>query len=166
MSTPADASPNLVPSKVNTSDTSPVEEVAAVVEQEAKVNEKEEQDVTSSITAKKPEQEQNEIRVVQDEPNLETTTDDSNRRNSAINPSAILETTMEGLATISSKINPITEKLGKGLGQVRQVSISFFIILPIPAFKLIIIISNYISLLKKSLVQPMILLNYPKNIKI
>lgn len=98
------------------------------MEQETKVNEKEEQDVTSSVTAKKPEQEQNEIRVVQEEPNVDITTNDSNRRSSAINPSAILETTMEGLATISSKINPITEKLGKGLGQVRQVSLFFLII--------------------------------------
>lgn len=128
MSTSTATTPNLTPSKTNTSDASPIEEVAAVVEQETKVNEKEEQDVTSSVTAKKPEQEQNEIRVVQEEPNVDITTNDSNRRSSAINPSAILETTMEGLATISSKINPITEKLGKGLGQVRQVSLFFLII--------------------------------------
>lgn len=38
-----------------------------------------------------------------------------------INPSAILETTMDNLANISSKINPITQKLGKGFDQVRQV---------------------------------------------
>lgn len=38
-----------------------------------------------------------------------------------INPSAILETTIDNLANISSKINPITQKLGKGFDQVRQV---------------------------------------------
>ncbi|CAO3640232.1 unnamed protein product [Mucor hiemalis] len=37
-----------------------------------------------------------------------------------INPSAILETTMDNLANISSKIIPITQKLGKGFDQVRQ----------------------------------------------
>ncbi|KAI9478599.1 MAG: Bin/amphiphysin/Rvs domain for vesicular trafficking-domain-containing protein [Benjaminiella poitrasii] len=41
-------------------------------------------------------------------------------RSSSINPSAILETTLDGLATISSKINPFTQRIGKGLGQVRQ----------------------------------------------
>ncbi|GAN01108.1 conserved hypothetical protein [Mucor ambiguus] len=125
MSTPTAATDaNLIPSaKPNTADASPtIEEAApAIVEQPAvQVNENQEPNVTSSVTAKKPEHDQNEIRVAQDEPALDVAQDANNRRNSAINPSAILETTIEGLATISSKINPLTERLGKGLDQVRQ----------------------------------------------
>lgn len=110
---------NLIPSaKPNTADASPaIEEVApVVVEQPPPANE-------PNVTAKKPEHDQGEIRVAQDEPAASATDDANSRRNSAINPSAILETTIEGLATISSKINPLTEKLGKGLDQVRQVSV-------------------------------------------
>jgi len=126
MSSPTATNANLTPSKTNTADASPIEEVAAavVVEQPPiKTNETQEPDVISSVTAKKPEQGHNEIRVVQDEPALASNNDTNDRRNSAINPSAILETTIEGLATISSKINPLTQKLGKGLDQVRQVSV-------------------------------------------
>jgi hypothetical protein len=128
MSTPTAATDaNLIPSaKPNTADASPIieEAASAVVEQPAvQVNEDQEPNVTSSVTAKKPEHDQNEIRVAQDEPAPDAAGDANNRRNSAINPSAILETTIEGLATISSKINPLTERLGKGLDQVRQVSV-------------------------------------------
>lgn len=34
--------------------------------------------------------------------------------------SSILESTLDSLATISSKINPLTHRIGKQLGQVRQ----------------------------------------------
>ncbi|KAI8645852.1 hypothetical protein BD408DRAFT_411165 [Parasitella parasitica] len=120
----ATADCNSTLSKVNTSDASPIEKTpAALVEQEPKALEKDNLDVG----AKKPEQGHKEIHVAQDEPasasaTATATANDNtiNRRNSAIHPSAILETTMEGLATITHKINPLTRKLGKGLGQVRQ----------------------------------------------
>ncbi|KAG0173092.1 hypothetical protein DFQ29_008098 [Apophysomyces sp. BC1021] len=39
---------------------------------------------------------------------------------SAINPNMLLNTTLDGFATLSSRLNPFAQKLGKGLGQVRQ----------------------------------------------
>ncbi|CAO3608841.1 unnamed protein product [Cunninghamella blakesleeana] len=39
---------------------------------------------------------------------------------SLINPNAVLNNALDGFATISSRINPFAQKLGKGLGQVRQ----------------------------------------------
>ncbi|CEP15926.1 hypothetical protein [Parasitella parasitica] len=121
MPTPPSATDsNLTLFKSSASEASPMEKTSttANAEQEPKVIEKDKLDAT----AKKLGQDPSEIHVARDEPASAPapTNDTSSRRNSAIHPSAILETTIEGLATISSKINPITQKLGKGLGQVRQ----------------------------------------------
>lgn len=42
---------------------------------------------------------------------------------------AFFETTLDGLASISSKINPIAQKFGKGVGRLRQVSHQTIIII-------------------------------------
>ncbi|KAF7731672.1 hypothetical protein EC973_008843 [Apophysomyces ossiformis] len=39
---------------------------------------------------------------------------------SAINPNMLINSTLDGFATLSSRLNPFAQKLGKGLGQVRQ----------------------------------------------
>ncbi|KAI7900077.1 Bin/amphiphysin/Rvs domain for vesicular trafficking-domain-containing protein [Cokeromyces recurvatus] len=44
----------------------------------------------------------------------------SRQRSSSITPAALLESTLDSLASFSSKINPLTQRIGKGLGQVRQ----------------------------------------------
>lgn len=41
--------------------------------------------------------------------------------NSGLNPNVLLNNTLDGFASFSSKINPFAQKLGKGFGQVRQV---------------------------------------------
>ncbi|KAG0164243.1 hypothetical protein DFQ28_010648 [Apophysomyces sp. BC1034] len=61
----------------------------------------------------------NELNVVDAEPR---TTDTSNvsGQEQAFNTNAILNNTLDGFANLGSKFNPFAQKLGKGLGQVRQ----------------------------------------------
>ena len=64
------------------------------------------------------------IKVVDAEPQPIPT--DSGSANQPLNPNVLLNNTLDGFATLSSKFNPFAQKLGKGIGQVRQVThISF-----------------------------------------
>jgi hypothetical protein len=45
--------------------------------------------------------------------------------NAGLNPNVLLNNTLDGLANFSSKINPFAQRLGKGIGQVRQVNVPF-----------------------------------------
>ncbi|KAI9246090.1 Bin/amphiphysin/Rvs domain for vesicular trafficking-domain-containing protein [Phascolomyces articulosus] len=45
---------------------------------------------------------------------------DAGSSNQALNPNVLLNNTLDGFATLSSKFNPFAQKLGKGIGQVRQ----------------------------------------------
>ena len=42
-----------------------------------------------------------------------------------MNPNVLLNNTLDGFANLSSKINPFAQRLGKGIGQVRQVRFLF-----------------------------------------
>lgn len=42
-------------------------------------------------------------------------------QNASMNANALLNNTLDGFATLSSRFNPFAQKLNKGLGQVRQV---------------------------------------------
>ncbi|KAI8582786.1 hypothetical protein K450DRAFT_226898 [Umbelopsis ramanniana AG] len=57
------------------------------------------------------------IKVVDAEPQSNPS---ASANNSGLNPNVLLNNTLDGLANFSSKINPFAQKLGKGIGQVRQ----------------------------------------------
>jgi hypothetical protein len=59
------------------------------------------------------------IKVVDAEPQSNPS---ASANNSGLNPNVLLNNTLDGLANFSSKINPFAQKLGKGIGQVRQVN--------------------------------------------
>lgn len=44
-----------------------------------------------------------------------------NAQASSMNANALLNNTLDGFASLSSRFNPFAQKLNKGLGQVRQV---------------------------------------------
>jgi hypothetical protein len=120
--------PNTLPTASTTSDSSSAEvadrvvqtPIVPIVEKDQVFNEKQDKIPQESVTLPVKPERDNGIKITPEETSNSTTPAASSSNNS-INPSAIFESTMDNLATISSKINPITEKLGKGLGQVRQV---------------------------------------------
>ncbi|KAI7859570.1 Bin/amphiphysin/Rvs domain for vesicular trafficking-domain-containing protein [Circinella umbellata] len=58
------------------------------------------------------------IKVVDAEP--QPIPSDAGSANQPLNPNVLLNNTLDGFATLSSKFNPFAQKLGKGIGQVRQ----------------------------------------------
>lgn len=59
------------------------------------------------------------IKVVDAEPQ---STNPSSPTSAGMNPNVVLNNALDGFANLSSKFNPFAQKLGKGFGQVRQVS--------------------------------------------
>lgn len=59
------------------------------------------------------------IKVIDAEPQQQATASPSQQ--GGINANALLNNTLDGFANLSSKFNPFAQRLGKGIGQVRQV---------------------------------------------
>lgn len=57
------------------------------------------------------------IKVVDAQPQTASSTSSSQ----GLNANVLLNNTLDGFASLSSKFNPFAQKLGKGIGQVRQV---------------------------------------------
>jgi hypothetical protein len=57
------------------------------------------------------------IKVVDAEPQVP-----ASQQQNAINPNALFNNAMDGVANLGSRFNPFAQKLGKGFGQVRQVT--------------------------------------------
>lgn len=150
---------------ITTADVSPIEiervveqPIEPVVEKDQVINEKQAYIPQESVNFPVKTETDHGIKLTPEETSSSAEPVASSSSNN-INPSAILESTLDNLATISSKINPIAEKLGKGLGQVRQVrSINFFLI--------IFLFIPITSMLKRNSVLLKISLNFLKNIRI
>lgn len=61
------------------------------------------------------------IKVIDAEPQQQQQAAGSPSQQGGINANALLNNTLDGFANLSSKFNPFAQRLGKGIGQVRQV---------------------------------------------